>query len=103
MDKQKGIIHLIVPILIVLIIGAIFALNYFGIFKVKLPGVSLPQKSPTVGLKTEYKNPFKKESQYVNPFEEYKNPFVTNRWEVGFLRSCWDELKNSFVTNRWLL
>ena len=26
-----------------------------------------------------YKNPFKKETQYVNPFETYKNPFVVSK------------------------
>jgi len=80
MNKEKGIVHLVLPIIILLVVGAVlFALNYFGIIKLNLPGVSLPQKGPSVELKTEYKNPFKKESQYVNPFQEYKNPFTTNR------------------------
>lgn len=35
----------------------------------------LPTKKPAVELKTEYKNPFTKEAQYVNPFNEFKNPF----------------------------
>jgi len=29
----------------------------------------------TVKLKTQYKNPFDKDTQYVNPFSGYKNPF----------------------------
>jgi len=33
-----------------------------------------PQQSSVV-LKKEYKNPFDKNSQYVNPFAQYKNPF----------------------------
>lgn len=33
-------------------------------------------KQPQVAIKSEYKNPFKKDTQYVNPFETYKNPFV---------------------------
>lgn len=37
------------------------------------------QKKAVVELKTAYKNPFDKKTQYVNPFETYKNPFVTNR------------------------
>lgn len=77
MDKQKGIIHLALPLLLLLAIGAaIFALVYFGIIQnpfSKLPLIG--QKGPKVELKTEYKNPFKKETQYVNPFETYKNPF----------------------------
>lgn len=36
-------------------------------------------KKPAVEIKTSYKNPFNKETQYVNPFDKYKNPFVTNR------------------------
>lgn len=80
MDKQRGIIHIALPILLLLVAGiALFLLNYFGVIKLNLPGVSLPQKGPSVELTKEYKNPFDKETQYVNPFEEYKNPFETNR------------------------
>lgn len=80
MDKEKGIIHLVLPIVILLVIGVVaFTLNYIGVIKLNLPGVSLPQKGPAVELTKEYKNPFDKETQYVNPFEEYKNPFETNR------------------------
>jgi len=32
-------------------------------------------KSPTVTVKTEVKNPFKKETQFVNPFDPVKSPF----------------------------
>jgi len=32
-------------------------------------------KEPTVSLTKEYDNPFDKNTQYVNPFSEYKNPF----------------------------
>ena len=79
-NQQKGIIHLALPLLLLIIAAVvIFLLNYFGVIKLNLPGVSLPQKGPTVELKTEYKNPFKKETQYVNPFETYKNPFTVNR------------------------
>lgn len=49
---------------------------------VKLPSSPLQkiiQKRPTVEIKTTYNNPFDKSTQYVNPFEKYKNPFVTNR------------------------
>ncbi|OGE64404.1 hypothetical protein A3J13_01020 [Candidatus Daviesbacteria bacterium RIFCSPLOWO2_02_FULL_36_8] len=75
--NQRGFIHLLPLILVILVVGAGF-LVYKGI--IKLP-VSIPflQNQPKVELKTEYKNPFKKETQYVNPFQTYKNPFVTNR------------------------
>ena len=52
------------------------------IFLVNSPSSPLQkivQKKPTVETKTTYKNPFDKNTQYVNPFKKYKNPFVTNR------------------------
>lgn len=65
--------------LLLLLAAALFALFYFGV--IKNPFKNLPiigklgQNQPKVELKTEYKNPFKKETQYVNPFQTYKNPF----------------------------
>lgn len=73
---QRGIIHLLPLVLIAaLVVGVILVLTG----KFKIPSVPFGQKQPKVELKTEYKNPFNKESQYVNPFDQYKNPFVTNR------------------------
>lgn len=67
----------IVLITLLLAIGAsLFTLVYFKIIKNPLQNVPLLQKGPKVSIKTEYKNPFKKETQYVNPFETYKNPFT---------------------------
>jgi len=43
------------------------------------PLQKIVQKKPTVEVKTTYNNPFDKNTQYVNPFEKYKNPFATNR------------------------
>lgn len=76
--RQKGIIHLLpLEVVFVLIVaGVLVYLVTQGI--IKLPS-SLFQKGPKVQLQTEYKNPFKKESQFVNPFETYKNPFTVNR------------------------
>ncbi len=71
---QKGFIHLL-PLLV---IAAILVGVYLVIQgKVKLP--SIFEKKPKVELQTKYANPFKKESQFVNPFDTYKNPFVVNR------------------------
>lgn len=71
--NQRGVLHLL-PLLLIaaIIIGVI--LVFTG--KLKLPSLPGGQKQPKVELKTEYKNPFKKETQYVNPFETYKNPFT---------------------------
>lgn len=73
MRRERGIIHLL-PILVVLaLLGAVV----FFISKGKL-NISLGKK-PKVNLQETYSNPFDKESQYVNPFETYKNPFTTSR------------------------
>ena len=78
MYKQTGVIHLALPLLLLLAIGAgIFALSYFKV--IKLPSIPFLQKKASVDLKKEYKNPFKQETQYVNPFETYKNPFTINK------------------------
>ena len=73
--NQKGVIHLLLPLL--LIAGAVlFFLIYKGIIKNPLDNVPFLNRGPKVSLKTEYSNPFKQETQYVNPFETYKNPFT---------------------------
>lgn len=69
------------PLLILLLVaGGLYLLVYFKVIKNPLPNIpGIGQQGPKVSVKTEYKNPFDKETQYVNPFEEYKNPFVVNR------------------------
>lgn len=79
MNKEKGVVHLLFLLIIALIVGGAIFLLTQGIIKIpgfSLPSISLLQKTPTASLKEEYKNPFKKETQYVNPFETYKNPFA---------------------------
>lgn len=66
---QKGIAHLLVILLVVVavLVGGFFILQKFN-----------PQggkKGASVSLQTQYKNPFDKSAQYVNPFAQYKNPF----------------------------
>lgn len=73
---QKGIAHL----LLILVIAVVAILGFLvATGKIKLPGNLSFEKKPTVAVKTEYENPFKKETQFVNPFQTYKNPFVVNR------------------------
>ncbi len=69
------------PLLLLLVLGAgVFLLSYFGIIKIpNLPFLNFFQKKPTVELKKDYKNPFNKETQYVNPFQTYKNPFTVSK------------------------
>lgn len=72
--SQRGVIHLLPLVLIVVVVG-------LGIFLFTKGVIKLPfgAKQPKVELKTEYKNPFDKKTQFVNPFDTYKNPFVVNR------------------------
>lgn len=71
---QRGIVHLLPLLIIAAILVGIYL---FAQGKLQLP--SFLQKKAKVELKTEYQNPFKKETQYVNPFETYKNPFTVNK------------------------
>lgn len=78
---QKGIIHLL-PLEVIfalIVVGAIFYVVSQGIVKLPSSLTSLFQKGPKVELQESYQNPFKKETQYVNPFETYKNPFTVSR------------------------
>lgn len=73
MGFKKGFVHLLPVIIIILITGIlIYVLIQKGILK--KPSL-FGAKKPTVELKTEYKNPLKKNTQYANPFNDFKNPF----------------------------
>lgn len=81
MTNQNGVVHLFLLLIVLLIVGGlVYASVYFKI--IKFPNFGNSSKSSVttkVELKSEYKNPFDKETQYVNPFNQYKNPFVVNR------------------------
>ena len=57
-----------VVILLVIAVGIVL----FSLGVVKSP---LTSKKSSVQLTSSYDNPFEKNTQYVNPFNEYKNPF----------------------------
>ena len=78
MQKQRGIAHIL---LIIIIVAALAVAGYFLLIKFgfKLPSIPGIQQGPKISLKTEYTNPFNKDTQYVNPFEKYKNPFVVSK------------------------
>lgn len=78
MNNQKGVIHLALPLILLLAAG-FFALIYFGIIQNPFKNLPFLIGGPRVDLKKEYQNPFNKETQYVNPFDKYKNPFVINK------------------------
>ncbi|MBI4036861.1 hypothetical protein HY385_00360 [Candidatus Daviesbacteria bacterium] len=77
MNNQRGVIHLL-PLLLVVLVISLVALVFTGF--IKLPSSSLvpkltTSKEPTVALQNQYQNPFDKNAQYLNPFQAYKNPF----------------------------
>lgn len=75
-ESRKKLTRLGLPIII--LIALVTAIVVYSVVIKKSTRLTIPllQKQPKVELKTEYKNPFKKESQFVNPFNSYKNPFV---------------------------
>lgn len=75
LKPQKGFTHIVLLLAIVVIVLAV--LVYTGV--IKAPSLPFLSRGPKVELQKNYENPFKKETQYVNPFDQYKNPFVVNR------------------------
>ena len=73
--NRKRLFYILIILVIVVLIPVVFFV-FKG--KFQIPNQSVFKKS-SVDLKTSYKNPLKKETQYVNPFQEYKNPFIVNR------------------------
>jgi flagellar basal body-associated protein FliL len=75
--SKKGIAHLVLILVVGVLVVAFWVLIFKFVLKGKLP--FLKKEEPKVELKTEYGNPFNKETQYVNPFDEFKNPFAQVR------------------------
>ena len=76
--KKKLTRKILIILFIFVGVGLILYLGFT--LKIKIPGNPLDLlNKPSVTLKKEYKNPFSKETQYVNPFETYKNPFVVGK------------------------
>lgn len=72
--NQQGVTHLILLLLVVIVVAAAFFI-YKGLLKNSGGNLVKTSKQPSVTLQTKYDNPFDKNSQYVNPFSSYKNPF----------------------------
>lgn len=73
--RQRGIIHLL-PLLL---LGAVLVGGAFLVFSGKFQLSSLFSKKANVKPQTTFENPFKQETQYVNPFDQSKNPFTVGR------------------------
>ena len=50
---------------------------YFLVAKGVIKNPLTSKQKATVSLQTRYDNPFDKNTQYANPFSQYKNPFDT--------------------------
>lgn len=70
--KLSRKVALLVAAVFIIAIGSVAYLVLSS--KGQTPRLFAPKK-PTVALETTYDNPFKPETQFVNPFQEYKNPF----------------------------
>lgn len=66
--------NLLLLLLALLIVGAV-VLFVLILNQKKLSTSLQTAKESTVSLTKDYDNPFDKNTQYVNPFSEYKNPF----------------------------
>ena len=76
MDYKRGIAHLLVIVVVAVLVIALPVLALKFIFKKNIPFLD-SKSEPKVELRLEYTNPLKKESQYINPFDQYKSPFLT--------------------------
>ena len=77
MVLKKGVVHHAGLIIIVIVLFWALVLYFLvskNIIKLKIP--SLKKEPAAVELKTDYSNPFDKETQFVNPFDQTKNPFA---------------------------
>ena len=78
MSNSRGIIHLIPLFVVLAILGVVGFFLISG--KTKLPfEVPFLTQKPNVKIQKQYSNPLSKETQYVNPFNEFKNPFTVSK------------------------
>lgn len=72
LPKSRVVILLLILAVFVSVGATAYILTSGG--KFNLP-FQLSKKEPTITLKTENRNPFNPETQYVNPFDTTKSPF----------------------------
>lgn len=73
---QRGAVHLL-PLLaisaVIVLLG--FLLVSKDLIQNPITEIARKFQKPSVEPKTTYTNPFEADTQYVNPFSQYKNPF----------------------------
>lgn len=72
--SEKGSVLLIL-LIILLLVGGVTGFLVYKTLTISTQKVSKNVEVMTVALKSEYENPFDKNTQYDNPFNEYHNPF----------------------------
>lgn len=72
--SEAGSVILILLILF-LILGSIAAFMVYKTINTGTKKIAQQSDSLAVALKSEYENPFDKNTQYENPFNDYQNPF----------------------------
>lgn len=78
MSNQKGFVHILVPLIIIVLLGAIGLTIFTKINNKDEKTNPSSRKIETVKQiepQTTYENPFDSQTAYQNPFEEIKNPF----------------------------
>lgn len=66
-------------VIILIAAGVLYGYQYFSgkPAPVNLPPLGGKKEVSKVTIKSEYKNPFDQQNQYVNPFAEFKSPFTS--------------------------
>lgn len=76
--SRKRVFALVVLLLILFALGTVLYVLPSGVLKqTSLPSLPRQKQEASVTLQKQYQNPFDKNTQYVNPFSGYKNPFDT--------------------------
>jgi len=71
---HKIALYGVLALLVVVSIGLIIVLQSQNRLTSKAP-ITTTTSASSIAPQNQYENPFDKDSQYVNPFSDYKNPF----------------------------
>ena len=72
--SQKGSVFLFLVVFFA-VVATVAGVVVYQTFTNASKKISKQADSLNVALKTEYQNPFDKNTQYTNPFSDYQNPF----------------------------